>query len=61
MRRAKVIALTANAVAGDSDRYLSMKFDKYLSKPVRASTLEATILECLSADTIDGSLVGPNK
>lgn len=40
---AKIIALTANAVVGDRERYLTNGFDGYLSKPIRRDTLLAAI------------------
>ena len=39
----KVIALTANAVVGARDLYLSSGFDDYLSKPVEVKVLENTL------------------
>lgn len=37
--RTKVVALTANAIAGSREMYLSEGFDEYLSKPVRPNEL----------------------
>jgi CheY-like chemotaxis protein len=48
VRDVKIIALTANAVSGDEQRFLNIGMDKYLSKPVRATKLEEAILNCLS-------------
>lgn len=47
VRDIKIIALTANAVSGDEERFLGMGMDVYLSKPVRAAKLEEAILACL--------------
>src|SRR5262249_3016889 len=38
-----VIAVTANALGGDQDRFLALGFDDYLSKPFRQSQLLAML------------------
>ena len=38
-----VIALTANAIAGMKEMYLSKGFDGYLSKPVKPDELEEMV------------------
>jgi CheY-like chemotaxis protein len=43
-----VIAVTANALGGDQDRFLAMGFDDYLSKPFRQSQLLAMLTKRLS-------------
>lgn len=43
MARTPVIALTANALSGDEQKYLNMGFDGYLSKPVDIKQLTAMI------------------
>ncbi len=43
-----VIAVTANALGGDQDRFLSLGFDDYLSKPFRQSQLLAMLTKRLS-------------
>lgn len=43
----KVIALTANAVSGAKEFYLSHGFDDYLSKPIQSEKLEALLCQYL--------------
>ncbi len=45
-----VIALTANAMAGDYERFLSLGFDGYLSKPVDVEKLETILTSYLSTE-----------
>ena len=47
MRGISVIALTADAVAGAKEFYLSKGFDGYLSKPVKAEELEKALIKYL--------------
>lgn len=47
-----VIVLTANAVAGVKEVYLSEGFDDYLSKPVSGSLLEETLLRYLPKELV---------
>ena len=42
-RRIPIIAMTANAIAGDRERCLAVGMDEYLAKPVRSETLYRTI------------------
>ena len=42
-----VIALTANAIAGSRERYLSLGFRDYLSKPIEPDELERVLTEWL--------------
>ncbi len=48
----KVVALTANAVVGAKDLYLSAGFDDYLSKPIEVKALENILLKYLPGDHI---------
>jgi len=48
-RDTPVIAVTANALGGDQDRFLALGFDDYLSKPFRQSQLLAMLTKRLSA------------
>ncbi len=48
-----IIVLTANAVEGAEETYLSMGFDSYLSKPVRSAELEAMLLRFLPKDKLE--------
>jgi PAS domain S-box-containing protein len=43
----KIIALTAEALEGDKERFLSLGFDGYLSKPLQVQKLQET-LKCIS-------------
>jgi two-component system sensor histidine kinase/response regulator len=44
-----IIAMTANAMRGDKERYLSGGMDGYISKPIHPSDLFAEIQRCLDA------------
>lgn len=47
-----VIALTANAISGAREMYLSEGFDAFVSKPVDPEKLEKLLMETLPADKI---------
>lgn len=51
-RNVPVIALTANAMAGAKEKYISMGFSDYLSKPVKGSELEDMLLRFLPAEKV---------
>ena len=42
-----IIALTAHAMAGDRERYLSAGMDGYLSKPIERDKVESELREAL--------------
>lgn len=48
---APVVAVTANALVGDEDRFLSLGFSGYLSKPLRQSQLVNMLSKHLSVNT----------
>ncbi|MBQ1326677.1 MAG: response regulator [Eubacterium sp.] len=52
-----VVMLTANAVAGARENYLSMGFDEYLSKPIQDSELEDLIIRLLPSDKTENTRV----
>lgn len=50
-----VVCLTANAVSGAKDEYLSAGFDDYLTKPIDPAALEEMIVKFLPEDKILGT------
>ncbi|HEY0817758.1 MAG TPA: response regulator [Rhizobacter sp.] len=58
-----IIAVTANALGGDEERFLGLGFDDYLSKPFRQSQLLAMLTRHLRpaapAGSSDGGMPGP--
>ena len=49
LSRIPVVALTADAIKGHSEKYLQAGFDAYISKPFSAGILESTIQQLLPA------------
>lgn len=49
---AKIVVLTANAMAGAKEMYLSAGFDDFLAKPIRGALLEKIILKYLPKEKI---------
>jgi CheY-like chemotaxis protein/HPt (histidine-containing phosphotransfer) domain-containing protein len=47
-----MVCLTANAISGARERYISEGFDDYLTKPIEPERLEQMLLEYLSKDKI---------
>ena len=57
-----VIALTANAIKGMKEEYLSLGFDDYLSKPIKKSELQKIIKKYLKTTSyLDMSITNQNN
>ncbi|MGN0620506.1 MAG: ATP-binding protein [Porcipelethomonas sp.] len=56
-----VIMLTANALSGVKEKYSSVGFDDYLSKPVDGSMLEEMIIKYLPDDLVTQKVSGENE
>ena len=54
VRRLPIVAMTANAMAGDAEKYLEAGMDGYISKPIRRDVLK-TELERFSGGTGPGA------
>ena len=52
-QHAKVVALTANALAGCREEYIETGFDDYLSKPIEVEKLEELICSLLPKEKIE--------
>jgi CheY-like chemotaxis protein len=49
--RPYIVALTANALTGDRERYLHLGMDDYISKPIQVDKLVAALQQCHSCLT----------
>jgi len=57
-RRTPVIAMTANAVAGDREACLAAGMDDYITKPVRAEAVAAVLARWVTRPVTDGAATG---
>ena len=47
-----IVVLTANAVAGEREKYLKLGFDEYLAKPIDKNELKRVLALCLSSEKV---------
>lgn len=52
-KKTPIVALTANAVNGMKDKYLSAGFDDYISKPVEQEAIEKLLLKFIPREKIE--------
>ena len=56
-----IVALTANALQGDRERFLSLGFDEYLSKPIEEEELDKILRRYLKPFTKENKEIKENK
>ena len=54
-----LVALTANAIAGDREKYLEVGFDGYLSKPLMVEQLKQQLILASSGTTNPAATLAP--
>lgn len=60
-RKARIVALTANAIAGSREMYLEYGFDDYLSKPIQADKLDEMLRRNLFSDEVKSGAEASKK
>ena len=55
LKKIPVVALTANAMVGDRERYLDAGCDDYLRKPINRTDLQSVLSKYLAASNNNGS------
>ena len=56
-----IIALTAYAMKGDSERFIAAGMDAYISKPINAATLESAMATAFYGAGASGQIKSPTK